>query len=45
MNKDVNTVVENQIKSMIITDAVSNEIKIVDGKYIMTITIEKMDEE
>ena len=45
MNKDFNKVLQNQIESMVITDAVSNEIKIIDGDYILTVLIEKIEAE
>ena len=45
MSKDFNKVLENQIESMILTDAVSNEIKMIDGNYLLTVAIEKIEDD
>lgn len=45
MSKDLNKVLESQIKAMIEADAHLSELQVIDANYLLTIKIEKVDEE
>jgi hypothetical protein len=42
---DFNTVIHGQLNSIIEAQAISSELKMYDNGYMLTITIEKMEEE
>lgn len=43
--KDFNQVIKAQLTASLMSGAVSNELKLIDNGYMITITVEKLDED
>lgn len=42
-NKDFNTIIAGQIQSIVLSEGVSSELKIMSGDYQMTIMIDRVE--
>ena len=42
-NKDFNTIIANQIQSIVLSEGISSELKMMSGDYQMTITIDRVE--